>query len=246
MSKRKTDDYQFTLDDVVTRRKQEIRSIVKNDITIKAKNKTQKELIESIKDENTEIIITQGLAGCGKTFVSVVEAINLLRSDQNKYTRLYIFKSVKTIKGEEIGFLKGDEREKMAMPLLSFFNQFERILDKDIIQRLIDKDFIQLIPLGYIRGLSISDIAIVDETQNLSIETTKTVMTRFEKNSKLIILGDISQKDSKEHESNGLEFLVSNFKTVDNKIKVLEFTNEDQVRNPLITKILKIYEKNEK
>ncbi len=164
-------------------------------------------------------------------------------SDFNGYNELLIFKSVTTLKGEEIGHLPGDTKEKMQFFLLSYFIQIEKLIGRANMEKLIDQDFVRIIPLGFIRGISISpnQIVIVDEFQNISIENAKTILTRMEEGSKLICIGDINQQDSR-GKNNGLRFLVDHFKNLDSKIGVLEFDDSDIVRNPLITKILKVFD----
>ena len=96
--------------------KGEIAQLLPNDIRVKAHNESQKKLIRSIK--NNEITISAGPPGCGKTFVSVAYALNLLRKTTNRYKKIYLVKSVTTLKGEEIGFLKGPQPlyEKVLTP----------------------------------------------------------------------------------------------------------------------------------
>lgn len=222
-------------------KKIKLQSLISDKKNPKPKNDKQKELISLIQDKNIEIIVVSGSAGTGKTFITISECLNQLKNSQNDFNELIIFKSVTSLKGEDIGYLPGDTKEKMQFFLLSYFIQIEKLIGKANMEKLITQDFIKIIPLGFIRGVSISNnqIVIVDEFQNISIDNAKTILTRIEEGSKLICIGDIEQKDSKG--DNSLKFLVENLKGIDSKIAVLEFTENEIVRNPLITKILKIF-----
>lgn len=222
-------------------KKMALFSLLNERKALKPKNDKQKDLIKTIKDKNIEIIVVGGSAGCGKTIVTLSECLNLLLDSKSNFNQLHIFKSVTTLKGEEIGYLPGDIDDKMKYFLLSYFNQVEKLIGKNNLEKLVAQDFIKIVPLGFIRGLSMTpnQIVIVDEMQNISIENTKTILTRMEEGGKLILMGDCEQQDSKG--SNGLKFLLEKFKGVDEKIQVLEFNDLDIVRNPLITKILKVF-----
>jgi phosphate starvation-inducible PhoH-like protein len=223
-------------------RKKEVLDLLQPRGEIKPKTDKQKELMGLIKDNDKQIIIVSGPAGCGKTLVTLSEALYLLMNESNKFEEISIFKSVTPLKGEEVGFLPGDITEKMRFFLLSYFIQIEKLIGKPRLEKLIEKEFLKLVPLGYIRGVSMSNkqIIIVDEFQNISIENAKTILTRIEEGAKLICLGDIRQQDSRG--KNGLSFLVEHFKEIDNKIAVLEFNDSEVVRNPLISKILNVFE----
>ena len=223
-------------------KKKNLQLIINGKKNPKPKNLKQSKLMELISDKNKELIIVAGSPGTGKTFITLSECMNLLMNDANPYNELLIFKSVTTLKGEEIGHLPGDSNEKLKFFLLSYFIQIEKLIGKGNMEKLIDQDFVKIIPLGFIRGVSIAEnqIIIVDEFQNISIDNAKTILTRMEEGSKLICLGDIHQQDSRGQ--NGLKFLVEHFKDVDDKIAVIEFDDADIVRNPLITKILKVFD----
>jgi len=224
-------------------KKIQLKNIIGDKKNPTPKNQKQKDLISLIKNKNIELLIVSGSAGTGKTFITLSECLNLLKDTNNSFNELIIFKSVTTLKGEDIGYLPGDTKEKMHFFLLSYFIQIEKLIGKFNMEKLLLQDFIKIIPLGFIRGISISSnqIVIVDEFQNISVDNAKTILTRMEEGSKLICLGDIEQKDSKGQ--NGLKFLVDNLKDIDNKISIIEFDDNDIVRNPLITKILKVFNK---
>jgi len=142
--------------------KREIAKLLPNDIKIIAKNESQKKLINSIK--NNEITICAGRAGTGKTFVAMAYALSLLRKTTNRYRKIYLVKSVTTLKGEEIGFLKGDLKEKIDPFMWSFYINMEKVIFESIVKQLVDSEIIRPFPLTYMRGVSLDDcIIIADE-----------------------------------------------------------------------------------
>lgn len=213
--------------------KEDLNSILRNDIKIIAKNESQKKLINSIK--NNEITICAGHAGCGKTFISVAYALSLLRKTSNKFKKIYLVKSVTPLKGEEIGFIKGSWEEKIGPFMWSYFINIEKLILEPTLKTLLEKEYIKPFPLTYMRGASLDDcIIITDEAQNISMSNSRTLLTRIGSNCKLIILGDFNQIDIKESELSSLQTLIDMFKETDN-IGVIEMSKSDtNIRNPLI------------
>lgn len=220
--------------------KSEIAQLLPNNINVRALNESQKNLIRSIK--NNEITISAGPAGCGKTFVSVAYALSLLRKTTNRYKKIYLVKSVTTLKGEEIGFLKGDLREKIEPFMWSFFINMEKLINTESMKTLLEKDVIRPFPLAYMRGASLDDcIIIADEMQNVSLDNSRTLLTRIGSNCKLILLGDINQVDMKNKDESSLEKLLRIFEEVDG-FGVINMSEKDtNVRNPLISVIEEKY-----
>lgn len=182
-----------------------------------------------------EVTIAIGPPGTGKSYVTLATALNLLNKG---YDSIILVKSVTTLPGEELGFLKGGIAEKMEPFMMSFTWNIDKIAGKDASKNLIDKNLIQILPLAYIRGISIDNsIVILDEVQNFSAHTLKTIMTRIGENSKYILLGDIEQIDRKKKEESCLKSVLEAFKDCD-FVGTIEFTDEDCVRNPIIPKIL--------
>lgn len=197
------------------------------------KNEKQKELIKLI--EENEIVIVKGVAGSGKSFVSLATALNLLG---DVYKQIILVKSVVTIPGEEIGFTKGSTADKMAPHMMSYTWNIDKLLGKGAADDLLDKKIIEIIPLAFFRGLSIdSSIVLVDESQNLSMDIFKTIITRIGENCKYVFLGDVEQVDRKKKQESCLQKVIDIFSD-DEIIKTLEFADEDCVRNPIIPKIL--------
>ena len=208
-------------------------------INIKCKSPKQKELINSIKDN--EITICYGPPGCGKTYLSCAQSLKMLKMSQN-IDKVYLVKSVTTLRNEEIGFLKGTMDEKMAPFMFSFMNNFEKLIGKGLTRMLKENNFIEYLPIAYMRGINIDNaIIIIDEAQNISIQNLKTIMTRLGENSRMIFLGDMKQKDIKNKKDSALEFLFEQFSNI-NKIGVVSLGLEDVVRNPLIKEIESVFD----
>ena len=206
-------------------------------ITVKCKTENQKILVNAIKGK--EIIICSGPAGSGKTFLACAEALRLIKRN-SKFKKIVIVKSVTTLKNEEIGFLKGNLREKMEPFMFSFVHNFEKIVGQSITSRLRELKTIEEMPIAYMRGINLDrSIIIIDEAQNISQDNIRTIMTRLGKDSKMIFLGDERQQDSKG--GNGLTFLMENFKGIE-EIGCVQFNKSDVVRNPLIAKIERVFD----
>ena len=206
-------------------------------ISVKCKTENQKSLVNSIKDN--EVTICSGPAGTGKTFLACAEALKLIKR-YAKYKKIVIVKSVTTLKNEEIGFLKGNLREKMEPFMFSFVHNFEKLVGQAITSRLRELKTIEEMPIAYMRGINLDrSIIIVDEAQNISQENMRTIMTRLGKDSKMVFLGDERQQDSKG--GNGLTFLMDHFSDIEG-IGCVQFTKSDVVRNPLIAKIERVFD----
>ena len=239
------------LDDIMTvnseadvaRVKAQINKHLPKVIKVVAKNESQKKLINSIR--NKEITICAGPPGTGKTFVSVAYALSLLRKKENRFRKIYLVKSVTALKGEEVGLLKGDLEEKIKQVMWSFMINMEKIITTNSITQLFEEDVIRPFPLAYMKGASLDDCIIVaDEMQNVSMDNSRTLLTRIGSNCKLILLGDINQIDLRNKNESSLEKLLGMFADED-EIGVINMGEEDteNVRNPLITMIEEKYNK---
>jgi phosphate starvation-inducible protein PhoH and related proteins len=211
-----------------------------NDIPIKIKclNEKQKHLKISI--EEKEITISIGPAGTGKTYLSLLTALHLLKTEP-RFRKIVLVKSLTTIKGEEVGFLPGTLWEKLEPFMYSFTGNLDKIFNsRTMAKNLMDKGIIEVMPIAYIRGVTIDNaIVIIDETQNMDLHTFKTIITRIGYNSKMIFLGDIEQIDRKDKKESCLDKVVNLFRDKD-FVGTVEFIDEDCVRNPIIPKVLKV------
>ena len=210
-------------------------------IEVKPKTENQKKLVYAI--TNNEITIASGLPGTGKTFLACAEALKLIKDTKTPYQKVILVKSVTTLKDEEIGFLKGTMEEKMEPFMDSFLDNFNKIIGEANTTKLRNLGYIQIKPIAYVRGRSIDkSVIIIDEAQNVSLDNMRTLMTRIGDNSKIIILGDVKQKDIRNKKESSLEIVLDKFKEKD-KFGVVELRNEeDIVRNPIIKVIEDIFD----
>jgi phosphate starvation-inducible protein PhoH and related proteins len=201
-------------------------------VNVKCKNENQKALVSSIRDN--EITIVSGLPGTGKTFLACAEALKLIKT-KPKYKKVLLVKSVTQLPGEELGFLPGDLHDKLDPYMISFIDNFEKIIGESMTKKLRELGLIKIQPLAFVRGRSIDNtVIIVDEAQNISKENMRTLMTRIGDDSKMVILGDIKQKDIKNKNNSSLETILEKFNGVEG-FGCVELRNpDDVVRNPII------------
>jgi phosphate starvation-inducible PhoH-like protein len=209
-------------------------------IRITCKNENQKKVVNSIK--SNEITIVSGLPGTGKTYLACGEALKLIKS-KPKYKKVLLVKSVTQLPGEELGHLPGDLSEKLDPYMISFVDNFEKIIGESLTKKLRELKLIQIQPLAFVRGRSIDNtIIIVDEAQNISIQNMRTLMTRIGDNSKMVILGDTKQKDIKKKSDSSLEIVLDRFKDKEGFGCVELRDPNDVVRNPIIKVIENIFD----
>tara|TARA_R110000772_G_scaffold233476_1_gene345026 strand:+ start:260 stop:1045 length:786 start_codon:yes stop_codon:yes gene_type:complete len=209
-------------------------------INTKCRNENQKKLVISIKEN--EITIVSGLPGTGKTFLACAEALKLVKT-RPKYKKILLVKSVIQLPGEELGFLPGDMKEKLEPYMISFIDNFEKIIGESLTKKLRDLGIIQIQPLAFIRGRSIDNtVIVVDEAQNISRDNMRTLMTRIGDNSKMVILGDVRQKDIKNKNNSSLETILEKFRDYDGFGCVELRDPNDVVRNPIIKVIESVFE----
>jgi len=213
--------------------------IIGNKVRLKCKNIKQKNFVKIINEK--EVIICSGPAGTGKSYVSIAVSIGLLQDTDNSFNKLLIVKPL--VEAEEnVGFLPGDLKEKMAPYLASSMDIVDKIVGKGNRIKLQESEDIMAEPLGFIRGKSIDNsIVVVEEAQNMSPAQMKTLLSRIGYGSKFIISGDMDQSDRyKNVEDSGLYDAIQKHQNIE-EIGFMEFNEGDIVRNPLISKILSNY-----
>ncbi len=191
---------------------------------------------------NKDMVFCSGSAGSGKTFLAVCEALRLLLC--HKVTHIVLTRPVVEA-GENLGFLPGDLREKITPYLRPLYDSMENVLPKDTVKRLIESEVIEIAPLAYMRGRTLNNsVIILDEAQNTTREQMKMFLTRMGENSKIFITGDETQVDLSKKVPSGLTHALSILNGID-EIGINRLTPEDVVRNPLVKKIVKVYENDE-
>ena len=234
------DDLREVEEFVYSKNMEEDKFLKSMSIRVVCKNENQKKLVNSIK--TNEITIVSGLPGTGKTFLACAEALKLIKS-KPKYKKIILVKSVTQLPGEELGFLPGDLKDKLDPYMISFIDNFEKIIGESLTNKLRELGLIQIQPLAFVRGRSIDNtIIVVDEAQNISIKNMRTLMTRIGDNSKMIILGDVKQKDIKNPKNSSLEIVIDKFEGLDGFGCVSLRDPNDVVRNPIIKIIESIFD----
>ncbi len=200
------------------------------------RSEKQKKYVRALKE--SEIIISTGPAGTGKTFLAVAVALTMLLD--KKIERIILSRPAVEA-GERLGFLPGDMREKVDPYLRPLYDSLYDLLDFEKIQKKIEVGDIEIAPLAFMRGRTLKNsFAILDEAQNATDTQIKMFLTRIGENSKIVINGDPSQIDLPNKSLSGLsrsKKLLGHL----NEISVVDFDHTDVVRHPLVSKIVKAY-----
>jgi phosphate starvation-inducible PhoH-like protein len=198
----------------------------------------QKRFYETISKKDITFCI--GPAGVGKTYLSVHRALRELGDKDSRIDGIVIVKPLVEAAGEKIGYLPGDIEEKTAPFMMSFYYNMEQIIGKQRLKVLKESGVIEVIPMAYMRGITLSDkFVILDEAQNATPEQIKMFVTRIGEHSKYIIAGDLEQSDIPNHKS-GLEDAIKRFAGV-HGIGLASFKEKDVVRHSMVKRLLKRY-----
>jgi phosphate starvation-inducible PhoH-like protein len=219
-----------------------INSIIKKKQKNKFLTQSQEDYYNLLR--NNQVTICSGPAGVGKSYIAMKAAVDLLMDTNNHYEKLVIVRPAVEAE-EKLGSLPGNLEEKLDPYIFPSYYLLNKIIGKEAREKLKDAEIIEVFALAYMRGMNIDNtILIFEESQNSSPNQMKLLLTRIGFNSKFFISGDIEQTDRyKDKKQSGLYDAIQKFKGV-HDMGVFEFGDEDVVRNPLISKILKKYEEN--
>ena len=203
-----------------------------------ARSEKQSDYIKALKEN--EIIMSLGPAGTGKSFLAVSVAVTLLI--EKKVERVILSRPAVEA-GEKLGFLPGDMKEKVDPYLRPLYDALYELFGADKIDKKIENGEIEIAPLAFMRGRTLKNcFAILDEAQNATETQIKMFLTRIGENSKLVVNGDPSQIDLMNKSHSGLIKSRDILKDL-NEIKIIEFDHTDVVRHPLVSKIIRAYQK---
>ena len=201
------------------------------------KSANQRKYIQAIQDE--DVVFGIGVAGTGKTYLAVAMAVQALM--QKQVNRIVLARPAVEA-GEKLGFLPGDLQDKVDPYLRPLYDALFDLIDYERVTRLLEKRVIEVAPLAFMRGRTLSDAFIIlDEAQNTTSEQMKMFLTRIGFGSKAVITGDVTQVDLPTGKRSGLieaERILSNIKG----IEFVYFTDKDVVRHKLVQMIIKAYE----
>jgi len=221
-------------------RKEIIREIIGKTPRKKFLSESQKEYYNIL--TNNEITICTGPAGVGKSYVAMSAAVQLLLDESNSYEKIIIVRPAVEAE-EKLGALPGNLEEKLDPYIFPSYYLLNKIIGKEAREKLKEYDVIEVFALAYMRGMNIDNsILIFEEAQNSTPSQMKLLLTRIGFNSKFFISGDIEQTDRyKDKTQSGLYDAMNKFSDLD-EVGTYDFKNEDIIRNPIISKILKKYE----
>ena len=204
-------------------------------LAIKARTTNQQKMVDEI--EKNDMLFAIGPAGSGKTYTAVALAVKYLRE---KRVKRIILTRPAVEAGENLGFLPGDMKEKLDPYLQPLYDALRDMLGEGKLNDYIEHHIIEIAPLAFMRGRTLENaFAILDEAQNATIGQIKMFLTRMGNYSKFIITGDPTQTDLPNKQPSGLIPTTEKLKNIKG-ISIIELTNKDIVRNPLVTRILEV------
>ena len=227
----------FMIEEKNNKSNQNIEYIIKTPKkSVIPRSERQKNYVRALKE--SDVVISTGPAGTGKTFLAVAVALTMLL--EKKIERIILSRPAVEA-GERLGFLPGDMRDKVDPYLRPLYDSLYDLLDFEKIQKKIEIGDIEIAPLAFMRGRTLKNsFAILDEAQNATDTQIKMFLTRIGENSKIVINGDPSQIDLPNKNLSGLnksKKLLGHLK----EISVVDFDHLDVVRHPLVSKIVKAY-----
>ena len=207
---------------------------------IKARNKTQQAMVKAYFDN--DLIFAVGPAGTGKTYIAIALAVRALK---NREIKRIILTRPAVEAGERLGFLPGDLKDKLDPYLQPLYDALGDMIPAKRLQEFMAEGTIQIAPLAYMRGRTLDRACVIlDEAQNTNLGQLKMFLTRMGCDAKFIVTGDASQIDLPNKKDSGLMKGIELTKNIKG-VSTIIFKNEDIVRHPLVSKIVKAFDKAE-
>jgi phosphate starvation-inducible protein PhoH and related proteins len=203
---------------------------------ITPKTKGQIEYVEAIK--TNDLVFCIGPAGTGKTYLAIAMAVNALKKG---LVRRIILTRPAVEAGESLGFLPGDMVEKVLPYLRPLYDALYDMMEPEKVEQYNEQGIIEVAPLAFMRGRTLNEaFVILDEAQNARPDQMKMFLTRMGFDSKVVVIGDVTQSDLPAPENNGLAEANRVLGNVP-EIKFIYLTSEDTVRHELVQKIIEAY-----
>lgn len=204
---------------------------------VKPKTIGQKDYVDNIRRKM--VVFGMGPAGTGKTYLAMAMAITAFKNEE--VSRIILTRPAIEA-GEKLGFLPGDLQSKVDPYLRPLYDALYQIMGAESFQKNMEKGLIEVAPLAYMRGRTLDNAFIIlDEAQNTTPAQMKMFLTRIGFGSKVVVTGDMTQKDLPRDTVSGLEVATKVLSKVE-EIAFIKLTNKDVVRHPLVQKIVKAYE----
>ena len=208
---------------------------------IQPRGKNQARLVDAF--SSRDLCFAVGPAGSGKTFLAICLAVKALKSKQ---VRRIILSRPAVEAGEKLGFLPGEMKDKLDPYLQPLYDALGELIPAPKLKDLIDTGVIQIAPLAFMRGRTLSDaVVILDEAQNTTPQQMKMFLTRLGMNSKMIVTGDLTQVDLPRGVTSGLRDAVEKLHHLPS-IGFIHFDKVDIVRHPLVAQIVDVYDQRDK
>lgn len=208
---------------------------------IRSKTLGQRAYVEAVRKH--ELTLAVGPAGTGKTYLAMAMAVVALKA---KEVERIVLTRPAVEAGEKLGFLPGDMTQKVDPYLRPLYDALHELMGADSYQRLAERGTVEVAPLAFMRGRTLSDAFIIlDEAQNATSEQMKMFLTRLGANSRCIVTGDVSQTDLPKDKKSGLVEAINVLRNVEG-VAIVELTARDVVRHELVQRIVQAYEKYEK
>ena len=240
MTRKKTtkDTVDYTGDIKVSKKDQICRIIKKG--KDKFLTQSQREYYDKLR--RNQITICSGPAGVGKSFIAMKAAVDLISDHSSPYEKIIIVRPAVEAE-EKLGSLPGNVEEKLDPYIFPSYYLLNKIIGKESREKLKQLEVIEVFALAYMRGMNIDNsILIFEEAQNATPKQMKLLLTRIGSDSKFFISGDLEQTDRyKDKKHSGLWDALERLRNM-SEVGVHEFGDEDVVRNPIITELLKRYE----
>ena len=190
--------------------------------------------------DNNDVVFSIGPAGTGKTYLAVAMAVAALR--QKQISRILLARPAVEA-GEKLGFLPGSFEDKVDPYLRPLYDALQDLMEPERLRRMQDMKIVEVVPLAYMRGRTLNDsFIILDEAQNTTPQQMKMFLTRLGSHSKAVVTGDITQTDLSDDQPSGL-VVAPKILTGIAGLAFVRLNEQDVVRNPLVQKIIKAYDR---